>query len=52
LQSRVAVLVILVVESVFYAYRICIEESFLASELGDSYVNYMNRTKRLVPFIW
>jgi protein-S-isoprenylcysteine O-methyltransferase Ste14 len=29
-----------------------IEESALQAGLGDSYKNYMRRTKRLVPFIY
>jgi protein-S-isoprenylcysteine O-methyltransferase Ste14 len=34
-----------------YAYRIRVEERVLASELGDTYRRYMQRTKRLVPFV-
>lgn len=35
-----------------FAYRIHIEEQFLVAELGDEYVQYMARTKRLVPYVW
>jgi len=35
-----------------FAYRLRIEELLLVAELGDSYVNYMKRTKRILPFIW
>jgi protein-S-isoprenylcysteine O-methyltransferase Ste14 len=52
LQSWVALLVILVVAGSRIAYRIRIEEEFLSSELGDAYVDYMRRTKRLIPFVW
>ena len=52
LQSWVALLVILIVAGSRIAYRIRIEEEFLSSELGDAYVNYMRRTKRLIPFVW
>ena len=34
-----------------YAYRIRVEERVLANELGDAYRRYMQRTKRLVPFV-
>jgi protein-S-isoprenylcysteine O-methyltransferase Ste14 len=34
-----------------YAYRIRIEESALVRDLGEPYVDYMRRTKRLVPFL-
>jgi len=34
-----------------YGYRILNEEKFLAEELGNDYVMYMNRTKRVIPFL-
>ena len=34
-----------------YGYRMLVEEKVLASELGDSYVNYEKRTKRIIPFL-
>ena len=52
LQSWVALLAILVVTGPALAYRTRAEEQFLVTELGDSYVSYMKRTKRLVPFVW
>ncbi len=51
LQSWVALLIILVTASVFYSNRIRIEERFLASELGDEYVQYMKSVKRIIPHI-
>jgi protein-S-isoprenylcysteine O-methyltransferase Ste14 len=35
-----------------YAYRIPVEESALASALGDTYRQYLKRTWRLVPFLF
>jgi protein-S-isoprenylcysteine O-methyltransferase Ste14 len=35
-----------------YAYRIPIEESALASALGETYREYLKRTWRLVPFLF
>jgi len=52
LQSWVALLAILIVAVWRIAYRIRIEEEFLSSELGDAYVDYMRRTKGLIPFVW
>jgi protein-S-isoprenylcysteine O-methyltransferase Ste14 len=52
LQSWVALLVILIVAGSRIAYRIRIEEEFLAGELGTNYVNYTRRTKRLIPLVW
>jgi protein-S-isoprenylcysteine O-methyltransferase Ste14 len=34
-----------------YTYRIRVEESALVRDLGEPYVDYMRRTKRLVPFL-
>lgn len=42
---------LLVVFALAYGYRVIVEEKALASELGDEYVRYMKRTKRLIPFI-
>ena len=35
-----------------YLYRISVEEKMLAKELGDEYVQYQKRTRRLVPFVF
>jgi protein-S-isoprenylcysteine O-methyltransferase Ste14 len=34
-----------------YSYRIRVEETALAKDLGQDYLSYMKRTKRLIPFI-
>jgi protein-S-isoprenylcysteine O-methyltransferase Ste14 len=34
-----------------YAYRISVEERALVNGLGDSYRDYMKRTKRFIPFV-
>jgi protein-S-isoprenylcysteine O-methyltransferase Ste14 len=34
-----------------YAYRIGIEEKALETHLGAAYVDYMRRTRRLIPFL-
>ncbi len=52
LQSWVSVLVLLLATTTALAYRARIEERFLVAELGDEYVQYMARTKRLVPYVW
>lgn len=51
LQSWVALLIILIGTGVFYSNKIRIEEKFLAAELGDEYVQYMKRVKRIIPRI-
>src|SRR5216684_1567944 len=52
LQSWVSVLVLVVAATAALAYRMQIEEKFLIAELGDEYVQYIARTKRLVPYVW
>jgi len=34
-----------------YGYRMLVEEKVLVSELGNRYVDYMKRTKRIIPFL-
>jgi len=34
-----------------YGYRMLLEEKVLVSELGDSYLDYVKRTKRIIPFL-
>jgi protein-S-isoprenylcysteine O-methyltransferase Ste14 len=35
-----------------YLYRIKVEEKFMLEQLGDNYLNYQNRTKRLIPMVY
>jgi protein-S-isoprenylcysteine O-methyltransferase Ste14 len=37
---------------VAYSYRIPVEEAALTASLGDSYKEYVSRTRRLVPFLF
>ena len=52
LQSLGGILAIIVLYGLAVGYRIRVEEKFLVSELGEDYVQYMKRTKRLIPFIY
>ncbi len=49
--SWVAVLIALAVFAVAFGYWIYVEEKILVRELGSNYVDYMKRTKRLIPKI-
>ena len=35
-----------------YLYRIQIEEQALRESLGEPYIEYMQRTRRLIPFVY
>ena len=51
LQSWGAVITLILLFSLAYGYRIHIEEKVLISELGDPYIEYKKRTKKLIPYI-
>lgn len=51
LQSWAAVLTLLIVMGLGYVYRIRVEEKFLIAELGNDYIEYCKKTKRIIPFI-
>jgi protein-S-isoprenylcysteine O-methyltransferase Ste14 len=51
LQSWGAVLVLIAFFGVAFGYRIHVEEEVLTSKLGDEYVAYAKRTKRLIPYV-
>jgi protein-S-isoprenylcysteine O-methyltransferase Ste14 len=51
LQSWEGVLAIVVISGLAIGYRIHIEEKVMVSELGEDYIKYMKRTKRLIPFV-
>jgi protein-S-isoprenylcysteine O-methyltransferase Ste14 len=51
LQSWAAVLVNVAIFAIAYGTRIYVEERVLIRELGANYVEYMKRTKRVIPKI-
>ena len=51
LQSWGAVLVLIAFFGVAFGYRIHVEEGVLTSKLGDEYVAYSKKTKRLIPYV-
>jgi protein-S-isoprenylcysteine O-methyltransferase Ste14 len=52
LQSWGAVLALVPIFKVVYGYRMYIEERLLIAELGEAYVSYSHRTKRLIPYVF
>ena len=51
LQSWGAVLVLIAFFGAAFGYRIHVEEAVLTSKLGDEYVVYAKKTKRLIPYV-
>jgi protein-S-isoprenylcysteine O-methyltransferase Ste14 len=52
LTNWLSALVIVLFGGLGYAYRVRFEERALEASLGESYREYMQRTKRFVPFIF
>lgn len=52
LNSWLALLVMFVVFSVIYGYRIKIEELVLVEHFGEAYEDYRKHTWRILPYIW
>lgn len=50
-QSWGAAVAILAIVGLALGYRISVEEKMLTEELGKPYLEYMKRTKRLIPFV-
>jgi len=50
-QSWGAIIAIILLFTLAYGYRIHIEERILISELGEQYIEYKKRTKRLIPYL-
>jgi protein-S-isoprenylcysteine O-methyltransferase Ste14 len=44
-------LAILILFGLVYNYRISIEEKELKAEFGEQYLDYLRKTKRLIPFL-
>lgn len=52
LNNYISAIVLLVPVFLMFFYRIKIEEKVLTEEFGKDYVDYMKKTKRLIPFIY
>ena len=52
LQSWGAVILIASVFTLAFGYRVQVEERALVSSLGDEYLSYARRVKRIIPFVF
>jgi protein-S-isoprenylcysteine O-methyltransferase Ste14 len=52
LSNWLSVLLMIIPVLSGYIYRINVEESFMAEHLGQKYLDYRKRTKRLIPVIY
>jgi protein-S-isoprenylcysteine O-methyltransferase Ste14 len=42
----------LVIPLIAITYRIPYEEAAMINELGEEYIDYQKKTKKLIPYIW
>jgi protein-S-isoprenylcysteine O-methyltransferase len=52
LANLASIVLIIVPVTAVFLYRIRVEEAALTQGLGEAYRSYMQRTKRLVPFVY
>jgi protein-S-isoprenylcysteine O-methyltransferase Ste14 len=52
LSNWLSVLLMIIPVFMGYLYRIIVEEKFLIEQLGQKYIDYQKRTKRLIPLIY
>jgi protein-S-isoprenylcysteine O-methyltransferase Ste14 len=51
-SNWLSILFMMIPVCIGYAYRINVEEKFMIEQLGEDYLNYQKRTKRLIPLIY
>ena len=52
ISNWLSVLAMMIPVTLGYLYRIKVEEGFMLEQLGEDYLNYQKRTKRLIPIIY
>jgi protein-S-isoprenylcysteine O-methyltransferase len=52
LSNWLSILLMMIPICIGYIYRIKVEEKFLLEQLGEKYLDYQKRTKRLIPMVY
>jgi protein-S-isoprenylcysteine O-methyltransferase Ste14 len=52
LSNWLSIILMAIPIAIGYIYRMRTEERFMIEQIGDDYLNYKNRTKRLIPMIY
>jgi protein-S-isoprenylcysteine O-methyltransferase Ste14 len=52
MSNWLSILAMMIPVTVGYLYRISVEERFMIEQMGEDYLNYQKRTKRLIPMIY
>ena len=51
-SNWLSILLMMIPVTIGYLYRIKVEESFMIAHMGENYLNYQKRTKRIIPMIY
>lgn len=52
ISNWLSILFMMIPVSLGYLYRIRVEEKFMLEQMGEDYVKYQERTKRMIPFLY
>jgi len=52
ISNWLSILAMMIPVFVGYLYRIKVEERFMTEQMGENYINYQNRTKKMIPMIY
>jgi len=52
ISNWLSIVSMIIAVSLGYSYRIKIEEKFMVEQMGQKYLDYQNRTKKLIPFVF
>lgn len=52
LSNWISILLMIIPIVIGYGYRISVEEKFMTEQLGQTYLDYKKRTKRIIPLIY
>lgn len=52
LSNWLSIVLMIVPVFIGYSYRITVEEKFMIKQMGQTYLDYRKRTKRLIPLIY
>lgn len=52
LSNWLSIVLMMIPITIGYLYRIITEEKFMLEQMGENYLNYKHRTKRLIPKIY
>jgi protein-S-isoprenylcysteine O-methyltransferase len=52
LSNWLSILLMMIPTTIGYIYRMKVEEGFMMEQMGEDYLNYQKRTKRIIPIVY